>query len=352
MSVLESVVDGTQRRCVMECLTYVTRLVSDLAAAETFYCDALGFRRLRSGEFEGGIDFPLDPAWGAAARQVVLQLGTETLALVQPSPAASTYPADSRSNDLWFQHLAIVVSDMDRAYAHLCARPGWRAISTGGPQRLPASSGGVRAFKFRDPDGHPLELLWFPANQGRAQWRQRQNASSVFLGIDHTALSISETRRSLRFYAALGWTIRYRSLNRGTRQASLDGLDGARVRVLGLRAASSTGPGIELLAYRPPGRGAAPLAPANPFVPPSSCSLADDRTALAGPASIGPAAIGPQTLSDPDGHRLVVCDQPTCADASTTNPKPPTRPKFFRNSQKCSSPSPSSNRQNPGKRQN
>ena len=32
---------------------------------------------------------------------------------------AKSIPEDSQSNDLWFQHFAIVVSDMDRAYQHL-----------------------------------------------------------------------------------------------------------------------------------------------------------------------------------------------------------------------------------------
>jgi catechol 2,3-dioxygenase-like lactoylglutathione lyase family enzyme len=325
MSALEPAHAGApDPRCVTVRLTQLTRVVADLGVAENFYCAALGFRPVSRG--------------ADAARLV---LGEESLALVQPSPAPSPYPADSRSNDLWFQHLAIVVADMDRAYAHLCACPGWQPISTGGPQLLPASSGGVRAFKFRDPDGHPLELLWFPAARTRAAWQRHVDAGSLFLGIAHTALAIAETRRSLRFYAQLGWTLRYRSLNRGTSQARLDGLEGARVRVLGLRAASPEGPGIELLAYRPPGR---------PIDGHAACSLASDSTVLGKRDRAADSAA--LSLTDPDGHRLLVPGQATNAGASTMNPKPPTSPKFFRNSQKCSSPSPSSNRQNPGKRQN
>jgi len=322
MSALEPAATGVLNQpCVTNCVTHVTRLVADLDAAEVFYCAALGFRCVHRGA------------------EVVLELGRETLALRRADPAATAYPADSRSNDLWFQHLAIVVADMDRAYAHLCAYRGWQPISTGGPQSLPARSGGVRAFKFRDPDGHPLELLWFPDARERALWQGRGDASALFLGIDHTALCIAETRRSLRFYAGLGWRIRYRSLNRGASQARLDGLDGARVRVLGLRAASLQGPGIELLAYRPPGRRIDPSV---------ACSLAGDCTGLGLASDTAP----PRSLTDPDGHRMVLRGQPANVGASTTNPKPPTSPKFFRNSQKCSSPSPSSNRQNPGKRQN
>jgi len=349
MSALKPAVDVTPQRGVTNRLTHVTRPVRELAAAAAFYCDALGFRQIRHGATsrtttDATTRTTTETTVGGTTGEVILRLGSDTISLVQPNPPPAPYPADSCSNDLWFQHLAIVVADMDLAYAHLCARPGWQAISIEGPQQLPASSGGVRAFKFRDPDGHPLELLWFPANQGRAVWRRRRRASSVFLGIDHTALSIRETRRSLRFYAALGWKIRYRSLNRGASQERLDGLPGACVRVLGLRAASLRGPGIELLAYRPPGRTLGSRAQRSPAM---ARSLADDCTAFAGSASSAD-----RTLTDPDGHRLVVRHQPTYAGARMTNPKPPTRPKFFRNSQKCSSPSPSSNRQNPGKRQN
>ena len=55
----------------------------------------------------------------------------------------------SRSNDLWFQHLAIVVSDIDRAYA-IALRAGASPISAG-PQLLPAwnpNAGGIRAVLF------------------------------------------------------------------------------------------------------------------------------------------------------------------------------------------------------------
>jgi len=325
MSALEPArVGAPDPRDVTVRLTQLRRVVADLAVAANFYCRALGFRRVRGG-----------------ADEAQLMLGAESLALMQPTPAPSSYPADSRSNDLWFQHLAIVVADMDRAYAHLCTCPGWQPISIGGPQNLPASSGSVRAFKFRDPDGHPLELLWFPAAQTRAAWQHHDDAGALFLGIAHTALAIADTRRSLRFYAQLGWTLRYRSLNRGTTQVRLDGLEGARVRVLGLRAASPEGPGIELLAYRPPGR---------PSDGHAMGSLASDSTVLGrrDPAA-GSVSL---SLTDPDGHRLLVQGQATKVGASTTNPKPPTSPKFLRNSQKCSSPSPSSNRQNPGKRQN
>ncbi len=78
----------------------------------------------------------------------------------------------SRSNDLWFQHIAIVVSDMDRAYQKLC-QFDVTSISTA-PQKLPdyiEAAAGIEAFYFRDPDGNALELISFPPDKGDPRWQ-------------------------------------------------------------------------------------------------------------------------------------------------------------------------------------
>jgi catechol 2,3-dioxygenase-like lactoylglutathione lyase family enzyme len=270
----------------------ISRVVSDLDRAAAFYCEALGFRVVGREQVE-----PVTlEALGCAdnsAEQIVLGLGAEEIALAQFAIPGRPYPADSRSDDLWFQHLAIVVGDMDAAYARLSAHAGWRSISRGGPQTLPPANGGVRAFKFRDPDGHPLELIWFPAGQGRPVWHSAV-ADGPFLGIDHSALSVSSTARSLAFYGALGFQVADRSLNHGPAQSRLDGLPDARVHVTGLRPASATGMGLELLAYEPPGRGVGATA-ANDL-------LTDWVTLAVSPAPGGSL----KALRDPDGHRLVL----------------------------------------------
>jgi hypothetical protein len=75
-------------------------------------------------------------------------------------------PADSRSFDHWFQHIAIVVSDMDAAYEHL-RRAKVKHVSTA-PQTLPAwnkDAGGIKAFYFRDRRTCARNHL-VPARQG------------------------------------------------------------------------------------------------------------------------------------------------------------------------------------------
>ena len=280
----------------------ITRVVSDLRRAESFYRMLLQF----SGISSGRADPDLLRALGSAreASEVKLRLGAEEVVLVQLEPATVGYPADSRSDDLWFQHLAIVVSDMDTAYSRLRSSPGWQPISADGPQTLPASSGGVRAFKFRDPDGHPLELLWFPPRHGDARWQERARAArwdKPFLGIDHTALAVSCTRRSLAFYRSLGWSIAKKTVNFGPAQSRLDDLPAAHLRVTGLRPVGEAGPGLELLAYEPPGR-----ARKSGGLKDSPLQWTTLAAAMAGSSSDAAPLKRSTAVSDPDGHRFVL----------------------------------------------
>lgn len=151
----------------------------------------------------------------------------------------------------------------------------------------------MRAWKFRDPDGHPLELLWFPPGGGRAVWRQYP-AGSVFLGIGHSALAVSGAARSLRFCRGLGFKVAGRSRNAGPARSRLDGLPGSRLRVLSLRPEAADGPGLELLAYRPPGRPATDIRPGD---------TAADWTTVEMP---GLSGAGPRCVRDPDGHLLLL----------------------------------------------
>ena len=264
----------------------IARVVPDLGAAQAFYVEALGFTAAGRASVPTSVLAALGLA-GERAEYASLRLGRETVYLVRFAMPGQPYPADSASDDAWFQHLAIVVSDMDAAYARLQSVPGWTPITQGGPQLLPPGNGGVRAFKFRDPAGHPLELLWFPPGQGRAMW---QHGSGVTLGIDHSALAVRSGTASLRFYRGLGFTENHRSRNRGPAQSRLDALPAADVEVIGLRIPGSAGAGLELLRYHPPGRPAR-TRPRDQVT---------DLTVLAAPGKTLRA------LRDPDGHMILL----------------------------------------------
>lgn len=249
--------------------------VADLDRAERFYTAALGFT-LAGGK-------PVDPALAAllgaeAIKQTVLHRGEQSIALQEFRSAGAPYPAGASACDQSFQHFAMPVADMAEAVARLRATP----ISIGGPQRLPQRSGGAIAFKFRDPDGHPLELIEFPDRS--------------IGGIDHSAIVVADAERSIAFYHdTLGLRLGARQLNTGPEQDRLDGLEGARVEVVALLPGTPT-PHLELLAYRSPAVRPAPPAGPNDVVATRLVlevnSLPDGRRAA--------------LIADPDGHKLLL----------------------------------------------
>ena len=225
--------------------------VGDMDRSVDFYTRVLTFETVSDKEISGDDVEHLFGVFGARVRLVRMKLGDESIELAQfLAPRGRPIPVDSRSNDLWFQHIAIIVSDMDRAYSVLRQNNVEHASS--GPQRLPdwnKNAGGIKAFYFKDPDGHPVEVLEFPSDKGDPKWH-RQNGH-VFLGIDHTAIAVSDTEASLKFYhRVLGLRIAGESENYGTEQEHLNNVFGARLRITALRA--PVGPGIELLEFLSP----------------------------------------------------------------------------------------------------
>jgi catechol 2,3-dioxygenase-like lactoylglutathione lyase family enzyme len=228
--------------------------VSDMDRSVKWYTGILDFATETDDELAGEAVEELQGVFGARIRVVRLRLGEERLQLTEYlTPRGRPAPPDARSNDRWFQHVAIIVSDMDSAYARL-RRFGVQHASTS-PQTLPKTipgAAGIRAFYFRDPDGHPLEILQFPPDKGDAKWHR--GSGRLFLGIDHTAIVVDDTETSLAFYRdVLGFRVAGESLNFGTEQEHLNNVRGARLRITGLRAA--TGPGVEFLEYLAPADG-------------------------------------------------------------------------------------------------
>jgi catechol 2,3-dioxygenase-like lactoylglutathione lyase family enzyme len=303
----------------------VTLVVSDLDRAEDDYVRTLGC----SVDQRGDIDPPLTrvlcvpPARG---RRSLLRLGRERIELLEFTDSAGRpYPPDSTTTDLWFQHVAIVVNDMSHAHQRVMANPRFRPISRGGPVRLPESSGGVTAFKFRDHDGHPLELLAFPEGQAPSAWRNT-NGTIPFLGVDHTAIAVRDAARSTRFFRSVfGFSVGTRTENRGPEQDDLDDVDGVHVSVTRL-APDLPAPRLELLHYHVGSRRPIPRDTAsNDIVAthsvvrvvslgPTAAALArrgtplarDDLMTLRGGRR---AAL----VSGPDGHRFLVEERATPA---------------------------------------
>jgi catechol 2,3-dioxygenase-like lactoylglutathione lyase family enzyme len=224
--------------------------VSDADRAADFFSRVLDFEKVSDVEVAGGEYERLQGVFGLRMRVVRMRLGEEQIELTQYlAPEGRPLPADARSNDRSFQHVAIIVSDMDKAYERLREHKV-RHASTG-PQKLPdwnKDAGGIEAFYFKDPDGHALEILKFPPGKGAAKWHRTDR---LFLGIDHTAIVVGDTEASLRLYRdVLGLQVAGGALNYGTEQEHLNNVFGARLRITALRAAE--GPGIEFLEYVAP----------------------------------------------------------------------------------------------------
>jgi len=248
------------------------RNVARLETSAAFYARALGFRP--AGEIVA--DAALAALLGVTrVRRLRMRLGAQEIELSECFPPGAAYPVQAAANDLCFQHIAVVTPDIAAACTQAAAQ-GAVPISKGGPQKLPKSSGGVIAWKFRDPDGHPLEFLQFP------------NDSSP--GFNHSAISVADVAKSVAFYENLGLVQSAVTLNTGDAQDALDGLAGAVADVVALQPPEPT-PHVELLHYRAPQRGSsAAVAPPD---------IAADRMVFAG---AGEAAF----LRDPDGHYIVI----------------------------------------------
>jgi catechol 2,3-dioxygenase-like lactoylglutathione lyase family enzyme len=225
--------------------------VANIDRSIDFYSRVLTFQKTADIELAGEQVEHLFGLFGTRVRVVRMTLGSESIELVQfLAPHGRPIPADSRSNDLWFQHIAIIVHDMDRAYQIL--RENHVEYASPSPQRLPdwnKNAAGIQAFYFKDPDEHPVEILEFPEGKGDPKWHRADGR--LFLGIDHTAIAVADTNTSLKFYCdVLGLRVAGESENYGTEQEHLNNVFGAHLRITALRAPS--GPGIELLEYLSP----------------------------------------------------------------------------------------------------
>lgn len=308
--------DGVRR------LLRVCRTVEDLPRALAFYRDAIGFAV--AGEIVDA-DASVAGSTGSPARMrsARMTLGAQEIELLAFDPPGRAYPHDSTAADLWFQHIAVVAPDIDTAYRRVPSGSA-SAITSGGPQRLPTAAGGVTAFKFRDPDGHPLELIQFPAGVGAPQWHA-SHASHLTIGYDHSAISVANVERSVAFYTQLlGLCEASRQRNQSIEQDRLDGMHDVVVDVIALQPREVATPHLELLAYRNPRGREAPAAERRD-------DLAADRLVFevanlnalvetierAGMSVVGPTRAtsdpypdGPRAalVRDPDGHLLMLCE--------------------------------------------
>jgi catechol 2,3-dioxygenase-like lactoylglutathione lyase family enzyme len=297
----------------------VSLVVADLAPMAAFYCESFGFEVVAETRDSGAALAQLLGLPSVHISSTTLRLGADHLELAAYGRRGRDYPSGSTAADLWFQHIAIVVADMDEAYGVLRSSGAIIPISTNGPEHLPPNTGGVTAFKFRDPEGHPLELSMFPPGVGAERWLQPATSGNC-LGIDHSALSVSDISASLAFYSeTLGMSAAGRSLNRGAEQDRLDGLACDGVDIVALQPADAASPHIELLGYPDPRSNRTRLRPNDIAATRLLFQVSDlpsmvDRLRAVGAAFISPGAVTLPSgavavlIADPDGHLILLSE--------------------------------------------
>jgi catechol 2,3-dioxygenase-like lactoylglutathione lyase family enzyme len=314
----------------------ITLIVSDLGRAEEDYIATFGCRVERRTDIDPSLTRVLCIRRARGSRSL-LRLGRERIELLEFTDSAGRpYPPDSTSTDLWFQHMAIIVNDMTDAYQRVMANRRFRPISRHGPVRLPQSSGGVTAFKFRDHDGHPLELLAFPPGRAPEEWHTTDGTGS-FLGVDHTAIGVSDTVRSARFFGSVfGFSAGTRTENRGPEQDDLDDVDDVQVSVTRL-APDRPAPRMELLHYhvgtrRPIPRDTASndIVATHSVVRVASIDATAEALSRCGAPLTGHdlmilrGGMRAALVSGPDGHRFLVEERAaaaTCAATGSAQPR-------------------------------
>jgi catechol 2,3-dioxygenase-like lactoylglutathione lyase family enzyme len=321
-------VKGAAEAAAVTSVESVGMTVSDMDASVEFYTRVLTFEKISDVEVWGEEYERLQGLFGVRMRIVRLRLGDEIIELTEYlAPRGRPIPVDSRSNDRWFQHFAVITSDMEQAYARLRQHKVQHAST--GPQTLPAwnkNAGGIKAFYFKDPDGHALEILQFPEGKGAEKWHHLRTSGHLFLGIDHTAIVVSDTEASLKFYRdVLGLTVAGGSENYGTEQEHLNNVRGARLRITALRAPRG-GIGVEFLEYLAPrdGRPAPADKRANDLLHWQTGLVTENPDGLAellrrgrysfvsdGRTALDAAGLGFRRgflVADPDGHVMRVAE--------------------------------------------
>jgi catechol 2,3-dioxygenase-like lactoylglutathione lyase family enzyme len=229
--------------------------VADLERETEFFVKVLQFEKISDFRVAGSNYDKMQGVFNVHMRIVHLRLGEQIVELTSyiSPPTGRPIPVPSYSNDLWFEHMAIVVRDMDAAYK-LLLDANVRQISAQ-PITIPQSNpgaAGIRAIKFHDPEHHALELIYFPPGKGDLSWQRSSNR--LMLGIDHTAMTVGSTEKSVAFYRdLLGLEVGGTTLNSGITQEVLDNLFNDTCVVTAMMPPLPP-PHVEFLDYKtPPG---------------------------------------------------------------------------------------------------
>src|SRR6516164_11596559 len=225
--------------------------VANVDSEVRFFTNVLQFEKIADFRVLGSAYDKMEGVFNANMRVVRLRLGEQIVELTEyvSPPTGRPIPVPSYSNDAWFEHMAIVVRDMDAAYKIL-QENNVQQISAN-PITIPEANpgaAGIKAVKFRDPEGHDLELIYFPGGKADPAWQKP--TSRLFLGLSHTAMTVDSTEKGVTFYRdLLGFDIGGVTFNTGVTQEVLDDLFNDTCLVTPMMPISQP-PHIEFLDYK------------------------------------------------------------------------------------------------------
>jgi catechol 2,3-dioxygenase-like lactoylglutathione lyase family enzyme len=139
-------------------------VVKDMERMVSFYRDIFGFQVVLDTQVSGKETDDIVNFRVERERIVLMERNQMQIEFLEYRPSGRGYPDDYKSNDLFGVHLAFQTDDMDKDYAMLKGK-GVEIISKGGPQTIPPDHpifAGTKVLYFRDPEGHPLELIQMP----------------------------------------------------------------------------------------------------------------------------------------------------------------------------------------------
>lgn len=118
-------------------LNHVGLFVKDIGVSKAFYTEKLGFEIICDKVMDDGI------------KVCFVKLGGLTIEIVE-------FPEYSEKADGYFDHIALLVDDVEESMADLAAKG--ITFESDAPIFMPVFEKGVRYVLFRGPDGEHLEL--------------------------------------------------------------------------------------------------------------------------------------------------------------------------------------------------
>lgn len=153
-----------------------------------------------------------------------------------------------KPNSLNFQHLAIIVKDIEKVFEKL-KRQNVRIVSSS-PQTIPlknVTAGGITVLYLYDGDGFPLALVEYPIDKGNAKWHSNPR---LIKGIDHSAIVVSSLSKSTTWYTEHGYHIDVKDQRYGLEQDNLTRIPNSSVSLVGFEGSESYG--TEIIEYTSP----------------------------------------------------------------------------------------------------